>query len=309
MVQSGTPSSSNPIYPSETGDRTINLYDDTSTVTLPPGARYGMVFSPGIYSIRNDTDNNVYSYYNDGYGRQEACQPHSTATVNLDQVSTGKSGFFMPYDELSLGGVTIVSGSTPPDHYEPYGYKLPITCGNSTSNIYLQEPIRKIDNYVDISGLSIGGANRRIKKLVLTGEEDWTISAPSGPSQQPYVYIYINKNKGYAIENVNISSHFPAARISVNNSNHGLGVQDKTIPDGTAVLIRYGNITNSVESIKSFLSGQYSSGTPVTIWYALASPTTETTTIPTITTEKGSNTLSIGTSLQPSSVSITGHIK
>ena len=42
---------------------------------------------------------------------------------------------------------------------------------------------------------------------------------------------------------------------------------------------------------------------------ALVTPTTETVTVPTLTPAKGANTLTVGTTLQPSSVSITGGIK
>ena len=42
---------------------------------------------------------------------------------------------------------------------------------------------------------------------------------------------------------------------------------------------------------------------------ALVTPTTETVTVPTLTPTKGANTLTIGTTLQPSEVSITGGIK
>ena len=47
----------------------------------------------------------------------------------------------------------------------------------------------------------------------------------------------------------------------------------------------------------------------VYVWYAIAAPTTEQITLPQIPTINGQNTLSIGTTLQPSTVSITGHIK
>lgn len=33
--------------------------------------------------------------------------------------------------------------------YEPYGYKIPVTVNNQTTNIYLDEPLRKIGNYAD----------------------------------------------------------------------------------------------------------------------------------------------------------------
>lgn len=65
----------------------------------------------------------------------------------------------------------------------------------------------------------------------------------------------------------------------------------------------------TADEFKAYLAQQYASGTPVTVWYVLNTPTTESVTCPTITPAAGSNTLSIGTTLAPSGVSITGKIK
>lgn len=40
-----------------------------------------------------------------------------------------------------LSGIMIVSGNTAPTSYEPYGYKIPIVCGGTTTNIYLDVPL------------------------------------------------------------------------------------------------------------------------------------------------------------------------
>ena len=66
--------------------------------------------------------------------------------------------------------------------------------------------------------------------------------------------------------------------------------------------------TADLTAFKAFLADEYANGTPVCIWYVLASPVTESTTAPTITPASGSNTLTVGTTLAPSEVSITGHI-
>lgn len=42
-----------------------------------------------------------------------------------------------------LTGVMLITGTIPPETYEPYGYKIPIVCGGTTTNIYLDEPLRK----------------------------------------------------------------------------------------------------------------------------------------------------------------------
>ena len=46
----------------------------------------------------------------------------------------------------------IVKGSTVPENYIPYGYRIPITNNSETANIYLDEPLRKVGNeaeYID----------------------------------------------------------------------------------------------------------------------------------------------------------------
>ena len=35
----------------------------------------------------------------------------------------------------------LVTGETEPAAYEPYGYKIPVTCGGVTTNIYIDEPL------------------------------------------------------------------------------------------------------------------------------------------------------------------------
>ena len=75
----------------------------------------------------------------------------------------------------------------------------------------------------------------------------------------------------------------------------------------------------SVEALKTYLQQQYATGTPVTVWYVLAEPETAVVNEPlmkigdfadeisniTIPTTKGSNTLSINTSVQPSNVQVS----
>lgn len=57
--------------------------------------------------------------------------------------------------------------------------------------------------------------------------------------------------------------------------------------------------------VRTFLREQYSNGTPVTAYYPLATPTTETVDVPAIPTLKGNNVIDINTEVQPSNVSIT----
>lgn len=61
--------------------------------------------------------------------------------------------------------------------YEPYGYKLPLTVNSTAYPIYLGE----------------AQTTRKIKKLVLTGGEDWVYSS-SGGKKKEYLRMCLTKH-------------------------------------------------------------------------------------------------------------------
>ena len=177
-------------------------------------------------------------------------------------------------------------------------YAIPITCGGTTSTIYLQEPIRKIGDYADVAGLSIGGATRRLKKIVLTGDEDFSTE-------------YINNVHRLSFD-ITAGALGNLVPCICSHYAYNYGFVNNTCYVGTTRTKFYiiDNLhATSQSEFSQFAADQYANGTPITIWYVLQTPTSEPATIPQITTEKGSNTFSIGTTLQPTSVSVTGHIK
>ena len=173
--------------------------------------------------------------------------------------------------------------------------------------IYLSEPLRKIGDYVDVVN-SDGTVTRRIKKLVLTGEEvDWGEVDTTASTRY---FILIIGTLNYAISNAVISTHFSQETINSSTTEVGVNILNSTGQGKCYVAVRPENAsTATLSGFKAWLASEYAAGKPVTVWYVLATPTTETVTVPTLTPTKGSNTLSIGTTLQPSSVSITGGIK
>ena len=184
-------------------------------------------------------------------------------------------------------------------------YAVPITVAGQTQTVYLSEPIRKIGDYADVASAvgTVGTATRQIKKLVLTGEETWGYGAAynTAYAQWPDDHMYDNSDI------ILCSTHY-AAQLQVTSSAR---VSDKTAAfnaNDRTLYIRDTTYSNSTD-FKAFLSEQYAASTPVTIWYVLANPVTETVTAPTITPQKGANTLTVGTTLPPSEVSITGGIK
>ena len=59
-----------------------------------------------------------------------------------------------------LTGVMLITGTIPPETYEPYGYKIPIVCGGTTTNIYLDEPLEENETIsMSDTGVSIPTIN------------------------------------------------------------------------------------------------------------------------------------------------------
>ena len=182
-------------------------------------------------------------------------------------------------------------------------YAIPITVGGQTQTIYLSEPLRKIGDYSDTVEQD-GTVTRRIKKRALTGQEtcvNYTYSGTNG--------VQVQNVLGYAHKRADGMCSIYPVRTTAGTIHClwiGSGGGDRNI---YFVSILDDMSLSDASDFKTYLSTQYASGTPVCLWHVLSTPTTETVTVPTLTPTKGSNTLSIGTTLQPSSVSITGGIK
>lgn len=209
--------------------------------------------------------------------------------------------------------VMLNLGSTPLP-YEPYGYKIPVTVSNDansvTTPVYIgSEPLHKIGDYADYVDFKRGVVVRRIKKLVLTGEEAWN------------GYGYAASGVGAALLLADILSngrmngfctHFTPLFTPAGSAINGItfGASNNVIYiTFSAKTTKALNLTNTA-SVKTWLAAQYEAGTPVTIWYVLAEPEEEPleNLLP-IQTIKGTNILTADTTVQPSEMYLKGKIK
>lgn len=180
-------------------------------------------------------------------------------------------------------------------------YMLPVQCGGVTTNVYLNEPIRKIGDNVDYK--SNVAEYRAVKKLVLTGDENVTKISSTAPWRIPIDNLKIPESTAVLWA----CSHYQSVSNSASWSTYDYMISWSSMdnPD-TALRIRDYDFSTgkTADDFKAFLAQQYANGTPVTIWYVLATPTTTTVEAPAIPTASGSNTLSVGTTVQPSRVYI-----
>ena len=333
--QNGTPAPGAPIYPQFVGERTKNLLDNQMLAevrrrgvtytknadgsvkmfgTASPSVSFCILMGDGAATDRLDGfatpifkagEQIIFSTgatellqirFTDGtYGNYQDTEPYVPITVRKDiglvyiQVNNGVTVNKTIYPMIRRADI---SNST----YEPYGYKLTITNAGQTVPVYLGEV----------------PTVRRVKKLVLDGTENWSIQSQA---------VYIHKT--------NFPAELPADNLQTLMCSH--------FPNGNGAgemyngnyykLIYTSSVPTTVDEWKSYLQQQYSAGTPVTVWYVLANEETTIVNEPlckigeyadtltseqagiTIPTTDGNNIISVDTSLAPSKMTITGHIK
>lgn len=179
-------------------------------------------------------------------------------------------------------------------------YKIPVSSASTTMPIYLGEV----------------ETTRKIKKLVLDGTENW------GLATDFTFRIAIN---GYLRneDNIPICTHYRG--IAPVNKTADLSDRDAAFLVSSSgnnyFYISDYNYTTAAD-FKSYLAAQYAAGTPVTVWYVLATPTTGTVNEPlmkignyadtlsksqagvSIPTNNGSTTVDVDTTVKPSEVYI-----
>ena len=307
MSQTGTPTPSNPIYPQECGDKTANLFDYTAS-TIGKYVRdnngtlgndentsaTGYIDVSGIETIYPwyFTDSNPTkkwaAFYNNnkeyvsgfsGYN-QAVTVPNNAAYVRLTVDNSYINVFSVSDKRLSA--------------YEPYGqYKIPISCGGTTTPVYLGEV----------------QSTRNIKKLVLTGQESWQIT-----SNNKWLYFELADVPTRRISP--ISSHYTGSS-TVSYANLADNSVTVSIYDNNQYrLALYDSRFTTVADFKTYLQQQYTNETPVTLWYVLGTPTTSTLNEPirkigdyadtvsgiTIPTIAGADSFDVLTTLKPSEV-------
>lgn len=159
---------------------------------------------------------------------------------------------------------------------------------------------------------------RYVKKLVLDGTEDFQ-SISSGNNK--YFRLSV-EDFGEIHIDTTYCTHFESVSITSSTTNVGVGVIHSSVLNKDALGIRPPQVsTTSLEDFTTYLTQQYNNGTPVTVWYVLATPTTGIvneplmkigeyadelsidTNIPLAQNTK--NIINIDTTLKPSSASFT----
>ena len=320
MTQSGTPTPSNPVYPVETGEKTANLlnsdwiengYGISNVNGLPTVASNRIATTTPIpipttataISVSFSAANKIfmiYSIFRNGALIERKATQVSGATITTDNIDEMYICFYASDSSIvtknDVSSIMVNVGA--PLSYEPYGYKIPISFNGATYPIYLSEPIRKIGDSVDTAPSS-GTASRFIKKFVLDGNTQITDSGTSGNYHRYSIRLDGCSNRGSEFSTDVITTHY---RIQTGWGNGNAYLYSEFL----FISLLDSEYPNST-SLKNFFSAQQAAGTPVTVWYQLATPTTEQFTAPTIPTSGSPQSFDVDTTLKPSEVSLTWH--
>ena len=82
-------------------------------------------------------------------------------------------------------------------------------------------------------------------------------------------------------------THYQYALIANNQTRQGCGIVWR------AIRVRWGDPPDGTDAWKAFLAAQAAAGTPVTVWYELVTPATETVTLGTLYSYPVQTTLDI----------------
>ena len=322
--QAGTPTPDNPVMPTFCGVRTENLFDYTRTEDIIDNTYIrksdGVFVTDTGYYISYPiyvTENVAYTW------RFDSKATHSAPTVGFydaldNMIGTASHGngltffsFTTPtgckyirasvYKYLNREAMLNIGNTALP--YEPFGYKIPISCAGQTTPIYLGQTNR----------------TRKILKRVLDGSETWdnaygaslfgmveTLTVPfiQGADALCTHYTYNPVQSG-------LDAAMSHGEFALQKSQF----QYKLFFKNTDF--------TSAPDFKAWLAAEYAAGRPVTVWYAREtaafgmvnepfakigdyfdelSSTDAGVSIPTV---KGSNTLTVETELQPSEMTVT----
>lgn len=314
LSQTGTPTPQNPIQPQECGERTGNLFDENYPNIKVDRLTYRSIYvGDGTFTLSTTTaqfkSTATLFLLAGNVGIGASTQGNGVWNGNPRTVTAVDGYVTIAYRYYENGetsdprsnDVMLNTGSQPLP-YEPFGIKIPISSANTTTPIYLGEV----------------ETTRRIKKLVLTGKETWYLYSTN--------VVHQFYTQGMVIGGVAFSSAYSTITpygMTANNINGDYGCY--TVASGNEIAFQmYGSRVDipSQTEWKSYLAAQYAAGTPVTVWYVLATPTTGTVNEPLrkigdyadtvsmeqarvqIPTNRGNTVIDVETTLKPSQMYI-----
>jgi len=178
----------------------------------------------------------------------------------------------------------------------------------TTYTAYLDKPLLKVGTYVDSFDFASGVHTENVGVKVFNGEESFT---GSGILDKCWTWTTrLDANTTFTDRTV-LCTHFKhSSTLPAGTARQGYALLGKVTGDGNHPVGKYvgfGATTDypTESKFKAFLAAQYAAGTPVTVYYPLATPATSQHTAVPVVTAKGTNYIEAETEVKPSSMVVS----
>lgn len=250
--------------------------------------------SAKLKSLGEATIGNIYIYESSGgykavgnttaLDKVFAINNYTCATDDIVVAFAGTGGTGVQFYDIMVNyGAKFVD-------YEPF-------TGFETTTVELNQPLRELPNGVKDT-IENGVVTRRVGEITFNGSETWLKNAGNTNNWLYHIAITHVNAKG-------LCDSLPHNEIDVINSD-GSGINrvgfnftqyEKVMYLNVGYYMEQAGLTNTVDNLKTWLQSN-----PITVWYELATPTTEQITLPTLPSWYPYTNALVGTELQPSFV-------
>lgn len=334
------PTLNTPVRFESVGDKTSNLFDiskaENGTILTVGGTDYSQTnrartdyiyLKAGNYCLSTVGTNKDITF--GGYCHKYSSKDNTTwlGTVEINAtVSTGTRNYrtftldedcycrfvMLPITGSSITNLSIdnlpnykpqIETGDIPTEYNQKGYRIPIKVNDTITNIYLNEPLRKIGNYADYIDFEKGKVVRRIYNEYLTtvyGKSSLTGTYTiflSEVSKKPHIEGgNLGANSGYAISN----------KFKLFDRSYGLMVTYANVIQSYVTMAGGNRVAYTFDdsSITTVEQAQEKIGDGFDVYYVLDQEIEEDIDLPNIAIQKGTNIIEIDTSVQPSNMEV-----
>jgi len=271
----------------------------------------GNYFSISVKHISGETIANASGQYSVAYfGGGDKINTYSNwQAVSLYNRDTSESKKKCNYNYISRFWFYIRSGVS----FNNYKVKIQLEEGDTateyqsyvdsvTTNLYLDDPLLKIDDYVDNIEFGSKKNTRNIGKFELDGTENW-IFGDADKTARFYI-PFSNSPITKGVQDAVLSNYLVKEEYNKRSENQ---YPNKIYVGGTnqakSIQIRVDkNIIPSVEELKIYLG---SLKEPLTVYNAFLTESSYDVELPSLEVPKGDFSLTVGTQIQPSKVEFT----
>ena len=313
-IQNGIASPNNLIELLSVGEQTKNLFDYSET-PVSVGSYMGHLLEKEDYTMKIELKpgktipEGVYFgfvYFNTS-SQASANWFISNGQLNYDEfyidLSVFNKSYVAVYSDkgnksawnsiLDAYNITLVKDFTEKLTYEPFGkYKIPLKINNKLiTNIYLDEPLRKVGDYADYMDFENGKIVRNIGYKEIDSN---SIFGKSGSSTESFNYYFINFDNAKVGNDIPIMSNIGGGNFREFNSKNKYGIFTN---QNSTFFIAFPDIT-TLEGAREFVTNNkvYSN-------YVLKNPIEEVIDLPEFQIVE-SDTITLGTNVSPSNIEI-----